>query len=1131
MPPVRLIAFAVWMLWVLLAWMLAGLLKLDPADRKVFTAAFSIIGAIAAVLVVWWLEKKRSQKALPTGDDRMSLLVREAANRLATSPGTPAKRLSDLPAVLLVGEAGSAKTSAVVRAGINEALLAGNVWNGQLVAPTVVSNLWLAGQWLVAEIGGAALEDAPGVRRLLDALRAAKASKLFGASAQAPRGLIVAADLSLFYQRDAAGIQAAARKLRGVLTAAAAAWGSRCPVYVLFTKLDAVPFFHDFVRQMDNAEGTRFFGARLHFTTSGAAVWDQQETARLQNAFDQLFLRLDQWRREMLLREAETGAAPNIYEFPREFRKLREPIVRFLLDLTRPNPLEATPLLRGFYFSGVRPIVIETSQPQAAPQAAAPAPILEDAFAATMITPTARAQQPPPPPLPMGGAKRVPQWTFLPEFFASQVFDDRGAMRVSSQFTGAATARKIMLGAACALAGIYFLGATISFINNFRLTGQVQDAASTLARVSGPALTPPQAQALEQLRDATEKVSHWQREGAPFFHRWGVYPGLTLHDNTRTAYCKVLDRVVLSSLRDNLRQTLSVLPATPGSNDQYDPSYRALKAYLMMTSEAKHAQAGFLGRELQMRAAGLPASGIDFREHLWLYAKERQSGFCGAASDANAIQTARSHLVQFPLRERLYRSIVAELDARFPKASFTDAQRTIQFTDSATKRVSNTGEVSGAFTKAAFPMALELIRQSSSGAGQEDWVLGPEGRIQDASNLGGDLRTMYLKDYVGRWEAFLNSASVVRYANLKDAAAKLKVLSSAQTPLLGPFCLAAQNTSVEAGEIKAAFKPILALSADPSTCTTTPIGEKTKGYSDGLISLWTGVQRVAEAPASEAALPESAGAQAAALTLARDLALPPTTSDYLLQPITYADELVKSKLPSDLNGAGASACAQITPVLRKVPFAAQGPPASIQEVNAVFQPGTGLLSTFAQQQLAQYLTLIGERYSPAAGAKIQVSDAFLNYFNRAHAIGRSLYRANPAGNPGFTYSLRAEPSENLPNFELRIDGQSLKGTRSGGQSQEFKYPGDGSGVHVILDGKEISTLAGPWAVFEFFRQANRQPGPATFEWDLATQTTFGRATTSGGRSAVLRVTVDYKGGYALFGKPGLEITCVSRVAK
>ena len=63
-------------------------------------------------------------------------------------------------------------------------------------------------------------------------------------------------------------------------------------------------------------------------------------------------------RPEFLSREQDPSQLPGIYEFPREFRKLRLPLVRFLVELCKPSQLNVGPFLRGFYFSGVRPVIV-----------------------------------------------------------------------------------------------------------------------------------------------------------------------------------------------------------------------------------------------------------------------------------------------------------------------------------------------------------------------------------------------------------------------------------------------------------------------------------------------------------------------------------------------------------------------------------------------------------------------------------------------------------------------------------------------------------------------------------------------------------------------------------------------------
>ena len=80
---------------------------------------------------------------------------------------------------------------------------------------------------------------------------------------------------------------------------------------------------------------------------------------RLTKAFDEIFYSLAERRIVLLPRENEGDKLPGIYEFPRELRKLRTLLVQFLVDLARPSHLGTNPFLRGFYFTGVRPVVVD----------------------------------------------------------------------------------------------------------------------------------------------------------------------------------------------------------------------------------------------------------------------------------------------------------------------------------------------------------------------------------------------------------------------------------------------------------------------------------------------------------------------------------------------------------------------------------------------------------------------------------------------------------------------------------------------------------------------------------------------------------------------------------------------------
>ena len=62
-------------------------------------------------------------------------------------------------------------------------------------------------------------------------------------------------------------------------------------------------------------------------------------------AFENLILSLCDRRTDLLSREHDTEKLSGIYEFPRELRKLRAPLVQFLVELCKPTQLGSAPFL------------------------------------------------------------------------------------------------------------------------------------------------------------------------------------------------------------------------------------------------------------------------------------------------------------------------------------------------------------------------------------------------------------------------------------------------------------------------------------------------------------------------------------------------------------------------------------------------------------------------------------------------------------------------------------------------------------------------------------------------------------------------------------------------------------------
>ena len=287
---------------------------------------------------------------------------------------------------------------------------------------------------------------------------------------QAPRAAIVCFDAETFARAGSADLlNAASRNLQASLAEVSRQFGISYPVYVLFTRMNRVAFFEEFVRNLNAEEAGEVMGATLPLRAQGTAgIYAEEENKRLSAAFDGVFHSLADHRIAFLQRENDSQKLPGAYEFPREFRKIRSGLVQFLIDLCRPSQLTASPFLRGFYFSGVRPVILrDTPVAATRPSAAGQSSPFDAAASATgFFRAGALPQEPQGAPIQPTGTRKVPQWLFLSRLFSEVILQDRAALSASGSSTKASTVQRILLASAALLFLIFAVGFTVSFFGN-----------------------------------------------------------------------------------------------------------------------------------------------------------------------------------------------------------------------------------------------------------------------------------------------------------------------------------------------------------------------------------------------------------------------------------------------------------------------------------------------------------------------------------------------------------------------------------------------------------------------------------------------------------------------------------------
>lgn len=1174
-------------LYTLLVWIVSAYLGGDFVRLGLFWTGAGVAALLAWLIceriLAWWRLRRARKTASPPqsgaavktsialhpDDAALRQLVDEANSRLAQAEawrGTGAT-LFDLPLFLVLGSEGSGKTAVIQNSGVEAHLLAGQAMSGgEAPAPTRVANIWLAQKAIYLEVSGrifagdltrfsewlrelAPKQQQTGIQRRLAGTRLASLL----AVPQRPgnlRGVILVSGLKEFIgEPESARHDRAASLVRDRLDAVAAHFGTRCPVYVLFTRCDQITYFREFFGRMSENESAQPFGALAGsdeiLETPGQA-WADAETKRLNRYYNQIFLCLSNRRLLALTNEPKLQTRPAVYEFPREFKKVRTPLVRYLVDIFRPSPLKVAPQLRGFFFTGTR--MVERTGGAGREASSTIRGGSGDAGATMIFRPgatevfsygSARGPEAAP-----GGAKTL-GWMFLADLFHKVLLRDRPALTPLK--TPAATVPVWTKGAmaAAALVGTLFaLTWTFSWFGNRTLIADVRAGIEAMnARPS--ALTVDSLRPMDQLRQRLEAIE----TGDSWRLHWGLYSGGEILKEGQRAYFRRAKTMFL----DGANMTLLAGLTQPGAGSLYD----RLKTQVTISKKACAVDVPLVKRVLEQAVRDwkpnqdaeptvLVQRQIDYYVRI-LRASETPPVILG--SDAAAIAAAQGALQTAYALEPQLNVLLNQVAKRAPNLNV--AERVPGYA----KVMSGPSEFPGQFTKAGAAVMESLIDSGDWGGAGEECVTGKSAGlvagVRQSAESKSRLRELYFLRYAEAWRGALRRFRVLPFNGVRDAAAKLDLLSGSQSPLLTVIKVVADNTnfSEKAGEVskwdpiaqKLGLGSLVAqakkgekrlerveqivsgpaglTAADvtklmqPVHVTTPPtlpvlVSEGNQAYVMGLRGLQQSLDKMSRGTEADvvALIPEAQQALAQAKMGLKGLAdrfantgnqdLNVELTNLLDQPIRWADAVIPRNpvtfSAGKLNGDLAAMCRQIGQVLSKYPFNAQSSvDVLLTDVVRAFGPATGAVWQFQQNSLAD----LAVRQGPAwvqAKPKPRLTAGLLAFLDRAQQLTDVLFPGgNAAAQPRLSYILRGVPGS--PGVRLTIDGKEIN-TAASNLQVEFGWPATspsqaGAEGNVILPGNvtfPFGSYPGQWAVFHLFQNADdRAVGDKRLQWSRA----------------------------------------------
>jgi type VI secretion system protein ImpL len=1122
--------FALLLLYVCLVWVWAAYGHSDNLVKfGLFWTACGLVTLLVGIAAVrlftaWRLWRANAalrpagtpkvQRVVDEQEAAVAALIAEANAALAKSPSHAEigrNTIFGMPLYLLIGPENSGKTSTFLNAGLEPQLLAGqNGVNGFSSNPPL--SLWLVKDAIFAEISGRLFSgDLGRWNQVLKALHTDPPHPSWRALFEEPaRGLMLSGvfgfcDVNEFTGApDVEATERRSRQWQERLQAIGEQFGAEFPVYQVITKSDTMAYFPDFFRRLSESEVKQAFGYTLPWRGGEPASEDlpEETTKHLTRSFRSLYISISRRRLTHLAHEPDPARRSGVYEFPREFNKIRVSLVQFLVATFRPRPLNFGPAFRGYYFTGVREVEAgavasrDTRTDWSNPHVKTDATSVFSAEATRIFQPGHAGKQE------LASSRLLTQRMFVTDLFRN-VIAYRAPGVATSVNRGLERRRRIVFWSLCGICSLFCLAFLSSWIGNRRLLSEVSDAVSVEEQRHDTALTAAQLQSLEDLRVQAGRLISFERNGPPWALRWGLYSGGSLEGVARATYFRRFQELILDPLNNSIVNRLKGLPAKPAPGDSSEPAYSLLRAHLMIASGACPADPKFLVRVLKEASqAGFavePDEQALIQRQIDFYAQEFPYGDTSHLTESvNARDRARQYLRDIMGVDKIYASILASVEK-----SLTKPQQLSDLAPDYSKVLNGSGEVSAVFSQEGWKLVEKASREKRNIKGLgERCVVGdstpmPAEMANDVA-ITKEIQRRFIDDYIGHWKKFLTGFSVIRYGSPDDAAAKLEILAGHGSPLLAVLAMTANKTEfsngsevqsylenkvpVIGGIIKAGRKAQSTAEKvetahggvpAPSTADITRsfqpvhwvvppnsdqwVSQKNAAYIDALSQLQHAMEAIAHDPNN----PDPSVHQAAdqnrqkAMNEAEQIArgfkpigvegIDVAVEHLLEEPI----ELTRPFIIRNIGNATAGAvnnqlhamCSQIRSTTQRYPFNdASSADASMQDLAGTFAPASGAIWKFQAQSLAEYTVKDGSQWKVKDPAKKpQVTSSMLAFLNHAQTVTDAFYPSG-ATQPQLIYILRPklDSSFGTSTLEFDLDGRSYLWTSS--LQKQFTWP-------------------------------------------------------------------------------------------
>ncbi|WP_250475491.1 type VI secretion system membrane subunit TssM [Caballeronia sp. GAFFF1] len=895
-------------------------------------------------------------------------------------------------------------------------------------------------------------------------------------------GVIVTLSAADLIRQDDADRDAHVRAIRSRLKELNERLGMRFPVYVVVTKCDLVAGFTEFFDDLGEKERAQVWGITFPLDENGTSAGAQQSLAVFPAEFDALGARLRARVIERMQRETDTTRRARIHGFPQQFAGLEPALARFLGDTFHGTRFEASPLLRGVYFtSGTqhgRPIDRAISALAQSLGGARDAASARDA--------SGRAY-------------------FIERLLKDVVFAEAGLAGVNARLEGR---RAWLRRGALAIVGVSLAlalaGMAVSYQRNRAFVAEFARQTEHVRQLARDANASSDPLAALPLLDAARALPGGYADAGkpvPWLTRLWLYQGDKLGQEARVTYRRLLDQTLLPLVVGKL--TLELRDSGNGNGNGNDAPgaaeyrYDALRTYLMLGDphhyDANAVRAHMLAALSRNADAG-QKSALD--THLAaLFDKARFDP--SLPLDDALVKDARARLTELPLSQRVGNRVDREL-AQASLAAFSASAAAGPKAPLLLQRASGaslTGGVAGAYTRAGYAAYRRVRDTALADVAGDAWVLGRDDLPQTADGLAtlrAALDQRYFDAYIRAWDALLDDMTATPATSLADSARIANELSAPDSPLARLVVAAARETTLGGAAAATAvddhFDALHRLAGKPGDPAALERAFAPLKDAAVYLDAADAARRLGQAAPAGDALGK--------LRLAGQTSAAPLTgvvASVAAAGASLVEGGERARLVAQWNAGVGPLCHKALdgryPLVR-----ASTRDAAADDFARLFAPG-GLIDDFFQKNLAALVDTSKPVWQWRAGATpAGLPRDALAQFQRAAQI-RDAFFGDGSRTVAMRFRVKALALDaSVARLNLDVDGQQFAVSADGAQSALLQWPGNKSTGRASAQfdppsGDASFQASGPWALLHLLDagrlDATREPDRYTLTLQAA----------------------------------------------